>query len=226
MPEGRKARRRSGGPGSSLPERERWASTYRETPYQDLPWFHTFPEPWIVEAVDARWVPADGRVLDIGCGAGTNVLWLSERGYDAVGLDIAPGAVRAAEERRRDSIVRTSAFVGGDVLLLPFRDGAFATVSDVGCFHALPLPRRGQYARELARVLRPGGKLLLCCFAREETMDMGPPHRLSVREMTEVFEHEFLFERTEYREEREGGASFRSYQVVLRRRTEPQPPAR
>lgn len=213
--------------GSSVSEKRQWASTYRKTPYHQLPWFHRFPEPWIVRAAGEGWIPERGRVLDIGCGAGTNVLWYAHQMYDTVGVDLAPGAVQAAVKRQRaDPLTTRARFTVGDALALPFRTAAFDVVSDVGCFHALPIPRRPDYVRELSRVLRPGGKALLLVFAREETMEMGPPHRPSILELAQVFEREFIFERLEYIEAHEGGPMFRNYQLLLRRRAEPQPPAR
>jgi SAM-dependent methyltransferase len=226
MPRAKRASSSTSRGGSSRGEREQWAHTYRHTPYHELPWFHTFAEPWLVEAFEKGWVSRAGKVLDIGCGAGTNVLWFSEKGFHAVGADLSPGAVHAAEARRREKKDRGAAFVAGDALLLPFRDGTFELASDIGCFHTLPIARREDYARELARVVRPGGHALLSFFAREETMAIGPPHRPSIQEAASALEGGFIFERLEYRVEREDGASFRSYQLLLRRRTEPQPPPR
>jgi len=49
---------------------------------------------------------AEGRVLDVGCGAGRHALYLQERGYDVVGLDLSPGALNVAEERGLEETAR------------------------------------------------------------------------------------------------------------------------
>lgn len=51
--------------------------------------------PYVREAVDR----VEGRVLDLGCGAGRHALHLQERGHDVLGVDVSPGAVAVCEER-------------------------------------------------------------------------------------------------------------------------------
>lgn len=231
MPSG--AQRRHTTPGArsrGLPisHQQRWAQTYRETSYDQLPWFHTFPEPWLERALAERWLPSRGRWLELGCGAGTNAHWLTGQGLEVVGVDLALPAVHAAKRRLvRGSRRPSPSFVGGDVLALPFHPASFDAASDVGCFHTLPVERRPEYGREVARVLRPGGALALACFAREETKPEGPPHRPSIEEIAEALEREFIFRRLEFHDtSTPDGPGFRGYQLLLERRREPQPPPR
>ncbi|MGI0151255.1 MAG: class I SAM-dependent methyltransferase, partial [Thermoplasmata archaeon] len=114
-------------------------------------------------------------------------------------------------------------FVESDILKLPFPAGRFRYASDMGCFHTLPPRLRVPYAREISRVLRPGGLHVLSWAAREATQEVGPPHRLSVADVGASLEGQFLFERVEYSE---GGPRLPHYTAILRRRTAPQPPPR
>jgi ubiquinone/menaquinone biosynthesis C-methylase UbiE len=92
--------------------------------------------------------------LDIGCGPGNSATHLRDRVASVVALDPAPAMLRRA--RRRD---RRLALVCGDAGHLPLRDG---TVDAVTMHSVLYLLRdRAAALREIARVLRPGGRAIL-----------------------------------------------------------------
>lgn len=91
------------------------------------------------------------RVLDAGCGTGELARRLDEAGARVAGLD------RCANLLGR---VRSGARVQADVRELPFRDGVFDLAASVLVLHYLDDPRRS--LAELRRVLRPGGRLVVC----------------------------------------------------------------
>jgi SAM-dependent methyltransferase len=197
---------------------------YENRPYRDLPWWSPTPSEEVVGAVRTRFFPKGGAVLDVGCGAGSNLLYLARRGYRAAGVDLAPKAIAAALERAERAGVKVDARIG-DALNLPFPAGRFDAANDRGCYHTLPIPRRREYAAELARVVRPGGKFLVTWVGREETKADGPPHRPSVEETTHAFEKWFLFQRVEFYPPGVG-SSRAGYVGWLERRQQPQPPPR
>jgi len=103
---------------------------------------------------------ASPRALDAGCGTGFQAAVLQELGYTVHGLDLAPRLLRAARDR-----LPHAPLVQGDVEALPFRDGCFAAATCCGS----TLSYVGDAPRalaELARVLAPGGRLLLECEGR------------------------------------------------------------
>src|SRR6185369_6946895 len=94
----------------------------------------------------------------------------TRRGLDAWGLDGAPVAIAAAEKKRAERGLAAT-FVVGDALDLARLGRTFDTVLDCGLFHVLEDDERRRYVRELAHVLRPGGRHLMLGF----TTNTGRP---------------------------------------------------
>ena len=101
----------------------------------------------------APWLGTGQRILDAGCGPGGNGEWLSAHG-DVVGVDLAPEALEFVRARR-PALTPVRASIGA----LPFADACFDVVVEVTVVACVA--DDGAAVRELARVLRPGGALLL-----------------------------------------------------------------
>lgn len=96
-------------------------------------------------------------VLDVGCGTGA-VLELLNGEYPnkrLVGLDLTPGMIDVARAKQLDNV----RFVVGDAEALPFGSQSFDAVLCSNSFHHYPHPEK--FFSEAARVLRPGGRLIL-----------------------------------------------------------------
>jgi len=101
-------------------------------------------------------------LLDIGCGTGTFGAMLAASPLPArvVGLDYAPAMCKAASEKARQAgITDTLRFVAADSEHLPFADGSFDAVTCSNSFHHYP--HQQEVVRDMRRVLRPGGRLML-----------------------------------------------------------------
>jgi demethylmenaquinone methyltransferase/2-methoxy-6-polyprenyl-1,4-benzoquinol methylase len=100
------------------------------------------------------------RVLDLAAGTGVSTAELQRSGAFAVGCDFSLGMLRAGKAARGRRRVR---FVAGDGMRLPFADGVFdaATIA----FGLRNVADVGVALRELARVVRPGGRLVVCEFS-------------------------------------------------------------
>lgn len=210
--------------GSSAAEKEQWRSIYENTAYDQLPWFDPGPSRGVIFAVKERFLPEKGEILDVGCGAGSNLLFLAGEGFSVHGVDLSPGAVDAARTRAR-AAGRSIDVREGDVLALPFEEGRFDALVDNGCFHTISFSRRERYAKEICRVLKPEGRFVLSWVAREHTGPRGPLHRPSLLEVTKLLESRFLFVRTGFLpgQEEEGPPA---YFAFLSRRSAPYPPRR
>ena len=100
----------------------------------------------------------DARVLDVGCGDGALVCAAASRGAVATGLDPDPAMLAAARMRAAGAHIEAT-FVEGRIERIPFADASFDVVVAVTvlCF----LADASGAVREIARVLRPGGRLVL-----------------------------------------------------------------
>jgi len=98
------------------------------------------------------------RLLDIGCGDGAYAVLAAKRGARVVGVDASDGMLEAARENARSANVEVG-FHRADARTLPFADGVFdlAIAVTVLCFQKDP----GPLLNEMARVLAPGGRLVI-----------------------------------------------------------------
>jgi SAM-dependent methyltransferase len=97
--------------------------------------------------------------LEMGCGAGPNLLWLARRGIRVSGIDISPTALSLCLEnlRRADVEDRIGILWEGSVAATPFPDESFHGVIEACVFQHLTRQERMQTFAEVARVLKPGG---------------------------------------------------------------------
>ena len=159
-----------------------WNDSY--TSGDPLPWDTGVPDPMLIEAVESGAVPR-GRALDIGCGTGTNAIWLAQQGYEVLGVDLAPRAIERANEKLKGERCRFAVLD----FLAARPEGEFELVFDRGCFHVFDQPaERSRFAAQVASVLAPGGVWLSLIGSTEGApRDTGPPRR-SAREVTSAIE--------------------------------------
>jgi SAM-dependent methyltransferase len=110
------------------------------------------------------------RILDVGCGTGRHAVALARRGFDVLGVDLAPRMVAAARAKaRRAHVRRRAVFALADGARLPVRGGAFDVALSLceGAFGSDPRPgAQEEILSEVARALRPGGRLVLVALDR------------------------------------------------------------
>ncbi len=137
----------------------------------------TYDELWTNSAVgrlqrDAVWREIGGlfqpgeRVLDLGCGTGEDTLWLARSGVHVHAMDIAPRMVeitaqRAASEGLADRVTAEVLPVEALSRLAGQFDGAIADFGVLNCVSDI-----GAVTRNLARLIRPGGRAVLCPMGR------------------------------------------------------------
>ncbi|MAF26336.1 MAG: class I SAM-dependent methyltransferase [Gemmatimonadota bacterium] len=180
--------------GDSLgADTERWEKRYVDN---DLPWDTGEPDGHLVAFVrDEAVTPC--RVLDVGCGTGTNALFLRRLGFDVCGVDLSRTAIDRARERASHASAECR-FEVVDFLSEPVPGGPFGMVYDRGCFHSFDEPEiREQYASRVSEALVPGGTWLSLIGSTDSPpTDAGPPRR-SAAQITLAVEPHFEIVRLE-----------------------------
>jgi SAM-dependent methyltransferase len=119
-------------------------------------------------------VQLDGAlVLDAGCGTGEFSRVAKARGARVVSLDIGPKLLAVVRTKGIEQVT------AADVAALPFPDGTFDVVLSSECIEHTPSPRAS--LTELARVLRPGGRLAVTCPNRTWYWSCAVADRLGLR---------------------------------------------
>ena len=187
-----------------------------------MPWDTGLPEPLLVEFVTSGGV-APGRTLEIGAGTGTNAIWLAERGFDVLGVDVSPLAVEKAHAKMEGRALRCR-FATFDFLAAPAPDGPFQFVFDRGCFHVFDEPEeRARFAAQVAAALAPGGLWLSLIGSTEgPARETGPPRR-SAQEVALAIEP--ALEIVELRSAEFRGNDAMAWFCLSRRRTVPAQPS-
>lgn len=99
--------------------------------------------------------PKQGKLLELGCGAGNLSLYFAKAGYEATGIDIAPTAIEWARENAASAQVDIQ-FIQGDVLTLAdFADESFDIALDGHCFTALLAAIATRFCRRLTASSNP-----------------------------------------------------------------------
>jgi SAM-dependent methyltransferase len=136
----------------------------------DVPWVDLAPNRHLVDWLDREGRTGTGaRAAVVGCGTGDDAELLRERGFDAVGFDIAPTAVAWARRRFPDT-----AFLVANLLDLPTAlVGAFAFVFEAYTLQALPVEIRDEAIDGVASLVAPGGTLLVVTYGRDMSEEPG-----------------------------------------------------
>jgi ubiquinone/menaquinone biosynthesis C-methylase UbiE len=109
------------------------------------------------------------RVLDVACGTGGVALRAARAGADVVGIDISPDQLAKARSAAAAAGLGIR-FDEGDAQELPYADGEFDAVASA--FGAIFAPDHELTAAELARVCRPGGRLVLTAWQKDAWSDV------------------------------------------------------
>ncbi|WP_434968836.1 demethylmenaquinone methyltransferase [Microbacterium sp. bgisy207] len=114
------------------------------------------------------------RILDLAAGTGTSSVAIARTGAEVVAADFSPGMI--AEGRRRHANVPGVTFVEADATALPFGDAEFDAVTISFGLRNVQDPDAG--LREMLRVTKPGGRLVVCEFSHPTSPAVASLYRL------------------------------------------------
>jgi demethylmenaquinone methyltransferase/2-methoxy-6-polyprenyl-1,4-benzoquinol methylase len=131
-------------------------------PYRNsAAWYDVLVEPFVagVRRQGVKLCPPEKglRVLEVGCGTGTNLLPFLGAGCQVFGLDLSPAMIARAKwklDGRADLRV-------GDAASMPYAENRFDLIVAMFTLHEMPARIRPLVLREMVRVLKPEGRLLL-----------------------------------------------------------------
>ncbi len=169
----------------------KWNRRYHEA---DTPWNMGIPSRELTRVMNEGLIR--GRsALELGCGTGTNAVFLAQQGWQVTAIDGAPLAIARARQLAEQHQVTVN-WMEGDVCDLPELEMTFDFLFDRGCFHCVRLVNVSGYLETLRKCTHTGSQLLVLTGNSNETREGGPP-RLSESELR--FDLEPLFAVTDLR---------------------------
>lgn len=143
----------------------------------DTPWDIGKPDFNLIQTVTTMAIEPC-KALDIGCGTGDNSIWLSQKNFQVIGIDISEIAIQKAIDKASKANVKCT-FIVVDFLTNKIAGAPFGFVFDRGCFHSLNSDEeRESFSKNVAAHLENGGLWLsLVGNADEHRQGPGPPQR-------------------------------------------------
>lgn len=155
---------------------------YRTIPFEEIPWNEDKPSQPLVDLVESGRV-RPCRTLDLGCGCGTNAIYLAGKGFEVTGVDISSTAVEIARERAKKADIQCT-FLAGDLRgdtkeisgpgkgIGGERQG-FDFAYDWEVLHHVFPDDREKYVKNVWSLLNPDAIYLSVCFSEDDAQFGG-----------------------------------------------------
>jgi len=169
-----------------------WDDCYKKGK-DSLPWDTGEAAPELVRYLESVEL-FPGNVLEIGCGTGTNAVWMARRGASVVATDISPKAVEIAKTKQNEASVSIDFRVADIIVESPVADASVDFVFDRGVYHVMQTPEfRKTFIDRVAAALKDGGFWLCVSGSADEQRaegEEGPP-QLKASDLVDLAEEKF-----------------------------------
>lgn len=162
-----------------------WEQRYIDS---DTPWDSGAPSPHLKNFLSEEKVKS-GRVLEIGCGTGTNAIFLAQLGFEVTAIDLSKTALERAREKAAQAKVKVN-FVEADVTAMPDLGGPFPFIFDRGTYHVVRKVNLTGFQKMLTNMVAPAGLYLVLAGNgnTSEPPEQGPP-TVRANEIVSEIEH-------------------------------------
>jgi len=149
-----------------------WDQRYVQS---DTPWDSGVPSEQLKSLlIEGKVKPC--RALELGCGTGTNAIYLAQQGFDVTAVDLSSAALEHAREKAAQANLKIN-FVQADVTAMPDLGGYFQFVFDRGTYHVVREINLAGFQAMLANVIEPSGHYLVLAGNANTSLppEAGPP---------------------------------------------------
>lgn len=137
--------------------KENWNKQHHK--YAEAEWIN---KPTLFALSMTEYLPATGKVLDIGCGQGQDSTFFAEHGLEVIGSDLSSEGINYAKQRLPEELKERVVFVEGDVSKpLPYENESLDIVYSHLALHYFDKETTQRIFDEIYRVLKPGGKIIV-----------------------------------------------------------------
>ncbi|WP_144788744.1 class I SAM-dependent methyltransferase [Lysinibacillus fusiformis] len=143
-----------------------WNNFYDDI-FRKVPFFVNKPDENLIHYFEKEMI-FPSNVLELGCGAGRNAIYLAKKGCSVVGVDLSENALEWAKKRISEEDVHVE-LVCANIFDLDFQQESFDFIYDSGCFHHIAPHRRVSYIEIINRLLKQDGYFALCSFEENGT---------------------------------------------------------
>ncbi|HEV3142902.1 MAG TPA: class I SAM-dependent methyltransferase [Gemmataceae bacterium] len=154
-----------------MSEQEHWDSRYKQP--NQAPWDTGRPSAELQRQLAKRKLKPS-RAVELGCGTGTNAIWLAQQGFDVTAIDLSPTAIERAGAKAAEADVRVR-FLQADVMALPDLGPLFPFFFDRGCYHVVRRENVDGFLSSLSKITAAAAEGLVLTGNAKEPHSPGPP---------------------------------------------------
>ncbi|HEY9680530.1 MAG TPA: class I SAM-dependent methyltransferase [Oculatellaceae cyanobacterium] len=173
-------------------EPHRWEDAYKKGK-DALPWDTGAAAPELVRYLESSTMPK--QILEIGCGTGSNAIWMAERGASVLATEISPTAIELAKKKIENNKSLKLEFRLADIIeSSPVKEGTIDFVFDRGVYHVMPDDdSREIFIDRVAGALKNGGFWLCIAGSADEDRpeNAGGPPQLQASDLVNLAQKHF-----------------------------------